>query len=56
MTLAAEFYAGTRSKAPVLDIVRIGNGHREYVETIPVLTKREARQIASGLGATPWNF
>src|SRR3546814_15396960 len=56
MTLAAEFYAGTRSKAPVLDIVRIGNGNREQVETIHVINKREARTIAKAMGATPWNF
>src|SRR3546814_2627174 len=54
MTLAAEFYAGTRSKAPVLDIVRIGNGNREQVETIHVINKREARTIAKAMGATPW--
>src|SRR3546814_11522043 len=53
MTLAAEFYAGTRSKAPVLDIVRIGNGNREQVETIHVINKREARTIAKAMGATP---
>ena len=56
MTLAAEFYAGTRAKAPVLDIVRIANGQREHVETIPVINKREARAVAKGMGATPWNF
>src|SRR3546814_16795137 len=53
MTLAAEFYAGTRSKAPVLDIVRIGNGNREQVETIHVINKREASTIAKAMGATP---
>src|SRR3546814_14720190 len=56
MTLAAEFYAGTRSKAPVLAIVRIGNGNREQVETIHVINKREARPIAKAMGATPWTF
>lgn len=56
MTIAAEFYAGTRAKSPVLDIVRIGNGQREHVETIPVLNKREARATARDIGATPWNF
>lgn len=56
MTYAAEFYAGTKSKSAVLDIVRIGNGQREHVETIPVLNKREARNVARDLGATPWNF
>ncbi len=56
MQLAAEFYAGTKSKAPVLDIVRIGNGEREHIETIPVINKREARAVAKGIGATPWNF
>ena len=56
MTLAAEFYAGSKSKAPVLDIVRITNGFREHVETIHVLNKREARAVAKGIGATPWNF
>src|SRR3546814_14113187 len=52
MTLAAEFYAGTRSKAPVLDIVRIGNGNREQVETIHVINKREDRPIAKARGDT----
>lgn len=56
MTLAAEFYAGTRAKSPVLDIVRIGNGQRDHVETIPVINKREARTVARQMGATPWNF
>lgn len=56
MTLAAEFYAGTRAKSPVLDIVRIGNGQRDHVETILVINKREARAVARDLGATPWNF
>ncbi|SCW56593.1 hypothetical protein SAMN02927924_01404 [Sphingobium faniae] len=56
MTLAAEFYTGTRAKAPVLDIVRISNGQREHVETIHVISKREARAVAKGMGATPWNF
>jgi len=56
MTLAAEFFPGTRAKAPVLDIVRIGNGRRERVETINVISKREARAIARDMGATPWNF
>lgn len=56
MQIAAEFYAGTKAKAPVLEIVRIGNGQREYVETIHVLNKREARAVAKGIGATPWNF
>ena len=56
MALAAEFYAGTRAKAPVLDIVRIGNGQRDHVETIPVINKREARSLARQMGATPWNF
>ncbi|EQB03884.1 hypothetical protein [Sphingobium sp. HDIP04] len=56
MALAAEFYAGTKNKAPVLDIVRIGNGRREHVETVPVINKREARAVANSMGATPWNF
>lgn len=56
MTLAAEFYAGTRAKSPVLDIARISNGQRDHVETIPVINKREARTVARQMGATPWNF
>ena len=56
MTLAAEFYSAARGKSAVLDIVRIGNGTREYVETVNVLNKREARAVAKGMGATPWNF
>lgn len=56
MTLAAEFYAATRSKSALVDIVRIANGAREHVETINVVSKREARAVARDLGATPWNF
>lgn len=55
-TLAAEFTSGSKRRAPTLDINRIANGHREYVETITVVDKREARRVAKDLGATPWNF
>ena len=60
--LAAEFYPANRAitsrnyRPAELIINRIANGERELIETIQVLDKREARAVAKGLGATPWNF
>lgn len=54
--LAAEFTKGSKRIAPVLDITRIENGERTFIECIPVVDKREARAFAKALGATPWNF
>lgn len=54
--IAAEFTKGSARLAPALDITRISNGQRTFVECIPVIDKREARAIAQALGATPWNF
>lgn len=54
--LAAEFTKGRKSGADTLDITRIVNGKRTYLESYEVLGKREARKVAQSLGATPWNF
>ena len=54
--LAAEYTNGSKTRMAVLDITRISNGRREYVERHEVMGKREAKAIAKALGATPWNF
>jgi len=54
--LAAEYTNGSKCVSATLDITRISNGHREYVERHQVMGKREAKAIAKALGATPWNF
>lgn len=56
MTLAAEFTNGSKRRAPSLTINRIANGRREFVSELRVLDKRHARQVATELGAKPWNF
>lgn len=54
-TLAIEYY--TVARQPIIDVVEIHNGQRHFVEQArPVTGKREARQIAKAIGATPWNF
>lgn len=54
--LAAEFYPGSKTRSPVLDLNRITNGHRSKVFGFNVATKKEARELAKRYGATPWNF
>lgn len=54
--LAAEFTKGRKGKLDILDIVRIADGQRTFIETHEVMGKREARKVAQSLGATPWNF
>jgi hypothetical protein len=54
--LAAEYTNGSKTRLPTLDITRIENGVRTYLEKHDVIGKREARAVAKALGATPWNF
>jgi len=54
--LAAEYTTGSKTRLPTLDITRIENGARTYLEQHEVMGKREARAVAKALGATPWNF
>ena len=54
--LAADYTTGSKTRLPTLDITRIENGARTYLEQHEVMGKREARAVAKALGATPWNF
>ena len=54
--LAAEYTNGSKSRPAMLDIARITNGQRDYLEHHVVGGKAEARRIAKARGATPWNF
>lgn len=54
--LAAEFYPGSKTRSPVLDLTRIIDGHRTKVIGFRVKTKKEARELAKRYSATPWNF
>ena len=53
MTIAAEYTGGKR---PTLDITISADGRRTPGKTHFVSGRREARKLASELGATPWNF
>ena len=55
-TIAAEFYAGSAKRSPVLDITRIEGGRRTALATFPVKDRRQARKLAAQHGAEPWNF
>ena len=47
----------TSGKQPTLCIAKTVNGQRNWLkERMPVNGKREARKLATTLGATPWNF
>lgn len=54
--LAANYYPGSASRAPVLDIVQIIDGRRNPVISFNVKNKREGRTVAKTYGARPWNF
>jgi hypothetical protein len=57
MILAAEYTNGSKTLPAKLDIVEIVGGERVNRRTpFSVSGKREAREIAKALGATPWNF
>ena len=46
----------TTGKQPTVCIALTINGYRNWLDTVPVTGKREARKIAIARGATPWNF
>jgi hypothetical protein len=46
----------TTGKQPTLAFVLTINGYRNWLDTVPVAGKREARKLAVARGATPWNF
>ena len=46
----------TTGKQPTLAFAVTTNGRREWLGTIAVAGKREARKVAAAHGATPWNF
>jgi len=54
--LIADYYPSTQRVAAHLVVCRVVNGRRADHETIEVSGKRDARQIAALLGATPNNF
>ena len=56
MTIAAEYTNGSKTRHPTLDIVRIQNGQRDWLLTLSVAGKVEARKLAKAHGAKPWNF
>jgi hypothetical protein len=53
MTIEAHYTAG---KQPTMQFAVTINGHREWLHTINVSGRREARKLATLRGATPWNF
>ena len=46
----------TNGKQPTLAFVLTINGYRNWLDTVAVAGKREARKLAVARGATPWNF
>ena len=54
--LTANYYAGSATRAPVLDIVQIVGGHRTPVMSFNVKNKREGRAVAKTYSAKHWNF
>jgi hypothetical protein len=46
----------TTGKQPTLAFALTINGYRNWLDTIAVAGKREARKLAVARGATPWNF
>ena len=54
--IAAYFTKGGKNKLDTLDVVCLTNGDREWIETMSVMGKREARKVAESMGAKPWNF
>ena len=46
----------TTGKQPTLAFAVTTNGRRDWLDTVPVSGKREARKLAVARGATPWNF
>lgn len=54
--LTANYYSGSATRAPVLDLVQIIDGRRNPVMSFNVKNKREGRAVAKTYGARPWNF
>ena len=54
--LTANYYPGSATRAPVLDLVQIIDGHRSPVMSFNVKNKREGRAVAKTYNARPWNF
>ena len=46
----------TTGKQPTVCFSLTINGYRNWLDTVPVTGKREARKLAVARGATPWNF
>jgi hypothetical protein len=46
----------TTGKQPTVCFVLTINGYRNWLDTVAVAGKREARKLAVARGATPWNF
>jgi hypothetical protein len=46
----------TTGKQPTLAFAVTTNGRRDWLDTVAVAGKREARKLAVARGATPWNF
>lgn len=46
----------TTGKQPTVCFSLTINGYRNWLDTVPVAGKREARKLAVARGATPWNF
>jgi len=53
MTLEAHYTTG---KQPTLSFAITTNGRRDWLDTVPVAGKREARQVIAARGAVAWNF
>ena len=54
--LTANYYPGSATRAPVLDLVQIIDGRRNPVMSFNVKNKREGREVAKTYNAKPWNF
>ena len=53
MTLEAHYTTG---KQPTLSFAVTTNGRRDWLDTVAVAGKREARQVIAARGAVAWNF
>lgn len=55
-TTIADFYPRTKARPAQLDVHLIVDGRRTKTRVFDVRDKRDARDLAKGLGATPNNF
>ena len=53
MTLEAHYTTG---KQPTLSFAVTTNGRRDWLDTVAVAGKREARKVIAARGAVAWNF